>query len=97
VIIEAEQDTVVAARVAGKFDAAGIATHCVAMPDTQALETFRAAGQLADVFAEYALQKDDLVIAVGGGGHLRSRGLHGSHVQPRHEALPDSDDPGCPG
>ena len=45
VIIEAAEDTAVAARVAERFDATGIATHRVAMPDTQASKTFRAAVQ----------------------------------------------------
>jgi hypothetical protein len=34
VIIEAAEDTAVAARVAERFGATGIATHRVAMPDT---------------------------------------------------------------
>jgi hypothetical protein len=38
VIIEASEDTAVAARVA----AAGIASHRVALPDTQASKTFQA-------------------------------------------------------
>ena len=42
VIIEASEDTAVAARVAGRFAAAGIASHRVALPDTQASKTFQA-------------------------------------------------------
>jgi shikimate kinase/3-dehydroquinate synthase len=66
VIIEASEDTAVAARVAERFAATGIATHRVPMPDTQAAKTFGAAEHLATVFADHALHKDDLVIAVGG-------------------------------
>jgi shikimate kinase / 3-dehydroquinate synthase len=65
-IIEAGEDEGVAARVAGRFAAAGIPTHRVAMPDTQASKTFRSAEYLAGVFADHAIHKDDLVIAVGG-------------------------------
>jgi shikimate kinase / 3-dehydroquinate synthase len=66
VIIEASEDTAVAARVAGRFAAAGIVTHRVALPDTQASKSFQAAEYLANVFADHAIHKDDLVIAVGG-------------------------------
>ena len=66
VIIEAAEDTAVAARVAERFAATGIASHRVAMPDTQASKTFQAAEHLANVFADHAIHKDDLVIAVGG-------------------------------
>ena len=66
VIIEASEDTAVAARVAGRFAAAGVATHRVALPDTQASKSFHAAERLANVFADHAIHKDDLVIAVGG-------------------------------
>jgi shikimate kinase/3-dehydroquinate synthase len=54
VIIEASDDTAVAARAAGRFAAAGIATHRVSMPDAQASKTFRAAEHLANVFADHA-------------------------------------------
>ena len=66
VIIEASEDQDVATRVAEGFAAAGIPTHRVALPDTQASKTFRTAEQLASVFADHAIHKDDLVIAVGG-------------------------------
>jgi 3-dehydroquinate synthase/shikimate kinase/3-dehydroquinate synthase len=66
VIIEASEDTAVGARVAEQFAATGIATHRVAMPDTHAAKTFGAAGYLATVFADHALHKDDLLIAVVG-------------------------------
>jgi len=65
-IIEASEDGDVAARVAEGFAAAGIPTHRVALPDTQASKTFRTAEQLASAFADQAIHKDDLVIAVGG-------------------------------
>jgi shikimate kinase / 3-dehydroquinate synthase len=65
-IIEASDDEPVAARVAERFAAAGIPTHRVALPDTQASKTFRTAEHLAGVFADHAIHKDDLVIAVGG-------------------------------
>jgi shikimate kinase / 3-dehydroquinate synthase len=65
-IVEATEDARVAARVSGRFAAAGILTHRVSVPDTQASKTFRSAEYLADVFADHAIHKDDLVIAVGG-------------------------------
>ena len=45
---------------------AGIPVHRVALPDTQASKTFQAAEYLANEFADRALHRDDLVIAVGG-------------------------------
>ncbi len=66
VIIEASEDHDVAARVAERFAAAGLPAHRVALPDTQAAKTFRSAEYLADVFAEHAIHRDDLVVAVGG-------------------------------
>jgi shikimate kinase / 3-dehydroquinate synthase len=65
-IIEAVEDEAVAARVAGRFAAAGIPVHRVALSDTQASKTFSSAEQLANVFAEHAIHRGDLVIAVGG-------------------------------
>jgi shikimate kinase/3-dehydroquinate synthase len=65
-IIESAGDEAVAARVADGFEAAGIPVHRVALPDTQASKTFQAAEYLANEFAEHALHRDDLVIAVGG-------------------------------
>ena len=38
----------------------------VALPDTQASKTFASAEYLADAFADHAMHRDDLVIAVGG-------------------------------
>jgi shikimate kinase/3-dehydroquinate synthase len=66
ILIEAAEDEVTADRVAGQFAAAGIGVSRVALPDTQASKTFRSAEYLANVFAEHALHRDDLVIAVGG-------------------------------
>lgn len=66
VIIEASEDKGVAARVAERFAVAGIPTHRVCLPDSQASKTFRSVEQLADVFADQAIHKDDLVVAVGG-------------------------------
>jgi hypothetical protein len=43
VIIEASEDSAVAARVAARFAAAGIATHRVALPDAQASKSFQTA------------------------------------------------------
>jgi len=65
-IIEASEDEGVGARVAERFTAAGIGVHRVALPDTQASKTFSSAEHLANVFAEHAIHRDDLVIAVGG-------------------------------
>ncbi|HLI41080.1 MAG TPA: bifunctional shikimate kinase/3-dehydroquinate synthase [Streptosporangiaceae bacterium] len=65
-VIEASEDAGVAARVAERLAAVGIPTHRVAMPDTQASKTFRAAEHLANVLADHAIHRDDLVIAVGG-------------------------------
>jgi shikimate kinase / 3-dehydroquinate synthase len=65
-IIEAGEDEGVAARVAEGFAAAGIGVHRVALPDTQASKTFASAEYLADAFADHAMHRDDLVIAVGG-------------------------------
>src|SRR5579863_7552480 len=66
IIVEADEDAAVAARVADGFAAAGIGVHRIALPDTQASKTLASAQYLADAFAERALHRDDLVIAVGG-------------------------------
>jgi 3-dehydroquinate synthase/shikimate kinase/3-dehydroquinate synthase len=66
VIIEAREDEAVAGRVAAGFAAAGLPTHRVSLPDSQASKTLQSVEYLADVLAEHALHKDDLVIAVGG-------------------------------
>lgn len=65
-IIEASEDERVAARVAERLAVAGIPTHRVALPDIQASKTFRTAEYLADVLADHAIHRDDLIIAVGG-------------------------------
>jgi shikimate kinase/3-dehydroquinate synthase len=65
-IIESTEDEAVAARVAAGFEKAGIPVHRVALPDTQASKTFQSAEYLANAFADHALHRDDLVIAVGG-------------------------------
>jgi shikimate kinase / 3-dehydroquinate synthase len=65
-IIEATEDEAVAARVADGLAGVGIPVHRVALPDTQASKTFRSAERLANAFADHALHKNDLVIAVGG-------------------------------
>ena len=65
-IIEAAEDEGVAARVADGFAAAGIGAHRIALPDTQASKSFATAEYLADAFADHAIHRDDLVIAVGG-------------------------------
>jgi shikimate kinase/3-dehydroquinate synthase len=65
-IIEASEDDGVAARVAERFAKAGIPVHRVALPDTQASKTFQSAEYLANAFADHAIHRDDLVIAVGG-------------------------------
>ena len=65
-IVEAGEDAATAARVADQLAAAGIPAHRVALPDTQAAKTFRSVEYLADVLADHALHKDDLVVAVGG-------------------------------
>ena len=61
-----DEDEGVAARVAEGFAAAGIGVHRVALPDTQAAKTFASAEYLANAFADHAMHRDDLVIAVGG-------------------------------
>jgi shikimate kinase / 3-dehydroquinate synthase len=66
IIIEAAEDQGVAGRVAERFAAAGIPAHRVALPDSEASKTFRSAEYLANTFAEHAIHRDDLVIAVGG-------------------------------
>ena len=66
VIIEAREDEAVATRVAERFAAAGIPAHRVCLPDSQASKSFRSVEHVADVFADQAIHKDDLVIAVGG-------------------------------
>ena len=55
-------------QVAKRLAARGIPAHRVTLPDSQAVKTFRTAEYLADVFADHAMHKDDLVIAVGGEG-----------------------------
>src|SRR5277367_273213 len=65
-IVESTEDEAVAARVAEGFEAAGIPVHRVALPDTQASKTFQSAEYLANAFADHAMHRDDLVIAVGG-------------------------------
>ncbi len=65
-IVEAAEDKDTAARVADQLAAAGIPAHRAALPDTQEAKTFRSAEYLADVLADHALHKDDLVVAVGG-------------------------------
>jgi shikimate kinase / 3-dehydroquinate synthase len=65
-IIEAAEDHGVAERVAARFAAAGIPTHRVALPDSEASKTFRSAEYLSSAFADHAIHPDDLVIAVGG-------------------------------
>ena len=65
-IVEAAQDTATAATVAEQLSRAGIPAHRVSWPDTQASKTFRSVEYLADVLADRALHKDDLVVAVGG-------------------------------
>jgi 3-dehydroquinate synthase/shikimate kinase/3-dehydroquinate synthase len=65
-IVESPEDEAVAARVAEGFEAAGIPVHRVALPDTQASKTFQTAEYLANAFADHAMHRDDLVIAVGG-------------------------------
>lgn len=65
-IIAAGEDERVAVKVAAGFAAAGIPTHRVAVPDTQEAKTFQWAEHLASAFADHAMHKDDLVIAVGG-------------------------------
>ena len=66
VIVEAVQDEAVAATVANGFAAAGLAVDRIALPDTQAAKTLATAADLAEAFADRALHRDDLVIAVGG-------------------------------
>ena len=65
-IVEAAEDTGTAAKVADQLAAAGIPAHRAALPDTQEAKTFRSVEYLADVLADHALHKDDLVVAVGG-------------------------------
>jgi shikimate kinase/3-dehydroquinate synthase len=65
-IIEATEDEAVAARVAEGFESAGIPVQRLALPDTQASKTFSSAEYLANAFADHAMHRDDLVIAVGG-------------------------------
>jgi 3-dehydroquinate synthase/shikimate kinase/3-dehydroquinate synthase len=66
VIIHASQDERVAARVADRLAVAGIPAHHIATSDTEAAKTFRTVEYLADAFADHAIHKDDLVVAVGG-------------------------------
>jgi 3-dehydroquinate synthase/shikimate kinase/3-dehydroquinate synthase len=65
-IIESTDDEAVAARVAAGFADAGIGVERVALPDSQASKTFASAEYLANAFADHAMHRDDLVIAVGG-------------------------------
>jgi 3-dehydroquinate synthase/shikimate kinase/3-dehydroquinate synthase len=65
-IIESTEDEAVAARVAEGFASAGIPVQRVALPDIQASKTFASAERLANAFAEHAMHREDLVIAVGG-------------------------------
>lgn len=65
-IIEATEDAKVAAQVADQLAGAGIPAHRVALPDTQASKTFRSIEHLANVLADHAIHKDDLIVAVGG-------------------------------
>jgi len=65
-IVEAAEDTETAARVADQLARIGVPAHRVALPDTQASKTFGSVERLADVLAEHALHKDDLIVAVGG-------------------------------
>lgn len=66
VIIEASEDQGVATAVAERLAAAGMPAYRVALPDTQAAKTFRSAEYLADFFAERAIHRDELIVAVGG-------------------------------
>jgi 3-dehydroquinate synthase/shikimate kinase/3-dehydroquinate synthase len=65
-IIEASEDADVAAKVAEQLAGAGVPAHRVALPDTQASKTFQSVEQLANVLADHAIHKDDLIVAVGG-------------------------------
>ena len=65
-IVEAAEDAGIAARVAAQLSSAGIPAVRAALPDTQASKTFQSVAYLADMLAENALHKDDLVVAVGG-------------------------------
>jgi 3-dehydroquinate synthase/shikimate kinase/3-dehydroquinate synthase len=65
-IIESPDDEAIAARVADGVENAGIPVHRVALPDTQASKTFQSAEYLANAFADHAMHRDELVIAVGG-------------------------------
>jgi 3-dehydroquinate synthase/shikimate kinase/3-dehydroquinate synthase len=65
-IVAAREDAGVAARVGEQLAGAGVPAHHVALPDTQASKTFRSVEHLADVLADHAIHKDDLIVAVGG-------------------------------
>jgi shikimate kinase / 3-dehydroquinate synthase len=65
-IIESTEDEAVAARVAEGFAEVGIGVQRVALPDTEAAKTFSSAEYLANALADYAMHRDDLVVAVGG-------------------------------
>src|SRR6266700_3706519 len=65
-IVEASEDARTAALIAGQLAGAGIPAHRVALPDTGAAKTFGAVERVADVLADHALHKDDLIVAVGG-------------------------------
>jgi len=65
-IVEASEDARTAALIADQLAGAGIPAHRVALPDTAAAKTFGAVERVADVLADHALHKDDLVVAVGG-------------------------------
>src|SRR5437763_1699741 len=65
-IVEASEDARTAAVIADQLAGAGIPAHRVALSDTGAAKTFGAVEQVADVLADHALHKDDLIVAVGG-------------------------------
>jgi 3-dehydroquinate synthase/shikimate kinase/3-dehydroquinate synthase len=65
-VIAASEDAGVAARVAEQLAGAGIPALRAALPDTQAAKTFRSVEYLADLLADHAVHKDDLIVAVGG-------------------------------
>ena len=96
-IIEADEDAGVAARVAEGFAAAGIGVHRVALPDTQASKSFQTAEYLADAFADHAIHRGDLVIAVGGEAICDIAGFVAGDVQPRPAPVPGADDAGRAG
>jgi 3-dehydroquinate synthase/shikimate kinase/3-dehydroquinate synthase len=66
VIVEAAQDAAAADRAAAQLKTAGLDTVRVSVPDTESSKSFETVELLADTFADHALHKDDLVVAVGG-------------------------------